>query len=99
MDALSIATAELQQRALVSGRRGGSRRTTALGPLVRAVGAVGVPVAGPQAWNTNAVIALEIRGAAGNRWAGGFITAVVTVRLFITHEGGGYTVAIPAAEF
>ncbi len=87
MDALSAATAELQGGALVGGSGVRFHCTTVLGPLVRAVGAVGVTVAGPQARDANSVVALEGRGAAGDGRAGGLVAAVVTVRLVITHKG------------
>lgn len=72
--------------------------TTVLGPLVRAVGAVGITVASPQAWDANGVVALEGCGAAGEGWTGGLVAAVVTVRLIIAHEGGRHTLATAAAE-
>lgn len=98
VDALSAATAELQGRALVGGSGVGSLCATVLGPLVRAVGAVGVAVAGPQARNADGVVAPEGRGAAGDGRAGGLVAAVVTVRLLVAHEGGRHTLAVPAAE-
>lgn len=98
MDALSAATAELQGGALMSGSRGGSLCATVLGPLVGAVGAVGVTVAGPQARYTNSVVALEGPSVTGDRRAGGLVTAVVTICLVVTHEGGGHALAVPAVE-
>lgn len=99
MDALSTATAELQGGALMNGSSGGSLCAAVLGPLIRAVGAVHVTVAGPQARYANTVVALEgCRGAGGGR-AGGLVTAIVTVRLIVTHKGGGHALAVPAAEF
>lgn len=82
----------------MSGSSVGRLRTTVLGPLVRAVCAVSVAVAGPQAGDTNGVVALEGRGAAGDAWAGGLVAAVITVRLVVTHEGRRHALAIPAAE-
>lgn len=77
---------------------GRSRCTTVLGPLVRAVGAVGVTVAGPQARDANSVVAPEGGAAAGDGRARGLVAAVVTVRLVVTHEGGRHALAVPAAE-
>lgn len=98
MDALSAATAELQGRAVMSHRGVRFLGTTVLGPLVRAVGAVGITVASPQAWDANGVVALEGCGAAGEGWTGGLVAAVVTVRLIVAHEGGRHTLATAAAE-
>lgn len=77
---------------------GGPLCTTVLGPLVRAVGAVGITVAGPQPRDAHSVVALEGRRGAGNRRAGGLVTAVVTVCLVIAHEGGRHTLAVRAAK-
>lgn len=87
VDALPAATAELQGMALARGDRHGGFGVAALGPLVRAVGAVDVAVAGPQARDADAVVALEGCRAAGDGRAGGLIAAVVAVLIFVTHEG------------
>lgn len=79
MDALPAATLVFLGGALVDGRTGGGPRGAVLGPLVRAVGAVRVAVAGPQLGYTNGVVALEGRAAAGDRRAGGLVAAVITV--------------------
>lgn len=99
MDALAAAAAELQGRALVRRRRlGGFLGAAVLGPLVRAVGAVGVAIAGPQARHAHRVVAAEGGGAAGGGRAGGLVAAVVTVGLVVTDEGGRDALAVPAAE-
>lgn len=98
MDALPAATLIFLGGALVDGGAGGGPRGAVLGPLVRAVGAVRVAVAGPQLGHTNGVVALEGRGAAGDRRAGGLVAAVITVLVFVTHEGRGDALAGLAAK-
>lgn len=98
VDALPVAATELQRRALMSGSGVRRRRATVLGPLVGAVGAVGVAVAGPQAGHAHAVAAPEGRGAAGGGAAGGLVAAVVAVRLLVAHEGGRHALTVRAAE-
>lgn len=88
MDALPAAAAELQRRALVKGSRVGRLRAAVLGPLVGAVGAVGVAVAGPQAGDADGVVAPEGCGAAGDGRAGGLVAAVIAVGLVVAHKGG-----------
>ena len=88
MDAFSTGAAELLRAALVSGWGGTGLHATVFGPLVRTVGAIAVTVAGPQARNTNSVVALKGRGAAGDGRAGSLVTAVVTVCVIVTDKGG-----------
>lgn len=98
MDALSASAVELLRRALQSGGSCLSLLFTVLRPLVGAVEAIGVTIAGPQAGNANSVVALERRRAAGDDWTGNLIAAIVTVCVFVAHEGGGNALAVLAAE-
>lgn len=98
VDALSAAAAELHGGALVRPDAVGPRRPAVAGPLVRAVGAVGVAVAGPHARQAHGVVALEGRGAAGGGRTRRLVAAVVAVRLVVAHEGGGHALAAAAAE-
>lgn len=98
VDALPATTAELQRGAPMSRRSGQTLGAAVLGPLVRAVQAVGVSVAGPEARNTDGVVALEGRGAAGDAGAGRLVAAVVAVGLVVAHERGRHALAVGAAE-
>lgn len=87
VDTLPAATLELPKGAGLGGTLRGSRPTV-LGPLVGAIRAVSVPVAGPQARHTHRVVALEGGGATGAGWAGSLVAPVITVQLLITHKRG-----------
>lgn len=96
MDALATAAGELLGGAASGG--GPRLRAARPGELIRAVGAVGVPVAHPEAGHAERVVAAEGDGAAGGGRARGLVTAVVTVGVIVTHEGGGHALATGAAE-
>lgn len=98
MDALPVAALVFLEGALVNGSARGGPRGAVLGPLVRAVRAVCVAVAGPQPGNTNAVVALEGRAAARDWGAGGLVAAVIAVGIFVAHKGGGDALAARAAK-
>lgn len=69
-----------------------------LRPLVRAVCAVGVTVAGPEPRHTHRVIALEGSGAAGGHRTGRLVAAVFTVRVRVAHERQRHALTAAAAE-
>lgn len=71
---------------------------TVLGPLVGPVGAVGVPVAGPEPRHTHGVIALEGAGAAGGNGTRLLVAGVVTVRVLIADERLRHTLAAATAK-
>lgn len=98
MNALATAATELQGRALMSRDGLWSLRTAVAGPLVGAIGAVDISVAGPQAWHANGVVTLEGRGAAGDGRARCLVAAIVAVCLVVAHEGGRHALTAPAAE-
>lgn len=71
----------------------------ALRPFVRAVGAVGVPVAAPHEWHALRGVAAQMVGPAGQR--GGaleLVAAVPAVVITVTHVGGGQALAVGAHE-
>ena len=99
VDALPAAAGELQVRTLMSGNSNRCLRSSAAQrPLIGAVGAVHVSVAGPQTRHADGVVALEGGRAAGDRRTGRFITAIVTISLIVTHEGRRYALTTPAAK-
>lgn len=69
-----------------------------LRPLVRAVCAVGIPVAGPELRHTHRVIALERARAAGGDGTERFIAAVVTVGILVADERLRHALTAAAAE-
>ena len=69
-----------------------------LRPLVRAVGAVLVPVAGPDLGHAHPVVALEGALGAGGGGAGGFVRTVGAVGVLVAAEGRGDALAAVAAE-
>lgn len=75
MDTNSVAAEEL----LFPAGRSCGLVATVLGPFVRAVGTISVPVARPQLGHADGVVALEGAGGAGGDGAGGLIAAVRTV--------------------
>lgn len=96
MDALAAATPELQSGAALGPYT--ALGATVGGPLVRPVATVHVAVTRPQAWDTGGAVTPEGGGAAGDGGAGQLITAVVTVRLIVTHKRGRDALARPAPE-
>lgn len=98
MDALSTATKPLHRGAVMNAHEVRSLCPAGFRPLIRAVGAVAVPVAGPQVWKANCVVALEGSGTAGDGRAGFLVAAVLAVQVVITHKGGRHALAALAAE-
>lgn len=98
MDALSTATKPLHRGAVMNAHEVRSLCPAGFGPLIRAVGAVAVPVAGPQVWKANCVVALEGSGTAGDGRAGFLVAAVLAVQVVITQKGGRHALAALAAE-
>jgi len=98
VDALAITAQELVGLAAWRRRRG-RPCGAALGPLIGAVGAVGVAVARPERGHAGAVVAAEGAGEADARRAGGaLVRAVLAVVLTVAAEGGGDAVAAGTAE-
>ena len=95
VDALAVAAAVLQGGA---GPAAGPRRRGPAAPLVGAVGAVGVAVAGPEPRHAGAAVAAEGGGAAGGQGAGRLVAAVVAVGVLVAHEAARHTLAAGAAE-
>ena len=98
VDTLAAAAEELLGPARRGLPLGGPPPRAALGPLVRAVDAVAVAVAGPQGRHAHRVVALEGPGAAGGQRAAVLVRAVLAVVLAVADEGGGDAVATAAAE-
>lgn len=96
---LAAAAVELEGRAGAVVARG--RRVpgpAALRPLVRAVLAVGVAVAGPELGDAGGAVALEAGGAARGRRAAGLVRAVQAVAVRVAHELARDALAVEAAE-
>lgn len=87
MDALAAAAVELAGQAGVVPVLGGRVAAPAvLRPLVGAIVAVGVAVAGPQLRDAGGAVALEAGGAAGGLGAGFLVRAVQAVSVGVADE-------------
>lgn len=70
-----------------------------LRPLVWTIWTIGISVTGPQTWQAGWVVAAKKSGAAGSGLTLCFITAIITVSVFVTDESPRHTLTICATEF
>lgn len=91
---------ELQRRAGAAVASGAGRVPVpaVLRPLIGAILAVGVTVAGPQLRDAGGAVALEAGGAAGGLWAERLVGAVQAVPVRVADENLGNALAVMAAE-